>query len=95
MHVSIHKGESQDNDFMLFGQDVNPVHSVDEIFFINENGINGITVGAEMPTVLDGYIPALYKRSVQSQIRYDLTEQTVIYLHLQSSASSGCSRTKV
>lgn len=73
MHVSVHQGESQDNDIMFPGQDIDPVHPVDEIFLIKENGINRIAVGAEMPTVLNRYVSALYKRNVQTQIRYDLT----------------------
>ena len=81
MHMRVHQREGEDNDPISFDGDIDPIHPVDEIVFI-EHHIDRISVCAEMPAVSDRNVLSFDKRNVQSQIQDDLSEQCLRNLHL-------------
>jgi hypothetical protein len=81
--MCVHQAEGQDNDPIGLQGDKDTVHPVDEIIVVFKDGINGIPVGTEVPTILDGYVLAFDERGVEPEIRNDLPEQFPSYLHLR------------
>ena len=82
MNVGVHQTEGQDDNPIGLQGDKHTVHPVNEIIVTLKDGIDGISIGTEVPTVLDGDVLAFDERGVEPEIRNDLPEQFPSYLHL-------------
>ena len=82
MHMGVHQGKSQNDHVVVLDHHVYPVHPGDEVIVVFEHGIDGVSVRAEMPAVLDFDLTSLDERDMEPEIGFDLREQFLIYLHV-------------
>lgn len=68
VQVVVHQAESQDDDTILQGNGVNPVHRGDEVLPVPEQDILGGAVGGEMPAVSNGVILPFYDGEANGQV---------------------------
>ena len=81
--MRVHQGKSQDDDLVSLQGHIDAVHPVDEVVLVIEHDVYGVSVGTEVPAVLDRHRLAFDKRGVESKIRNDLPEQFHRNLHLR------------
>ena len=68
VQVIVHQAESQDDDTILQGDGVNPVHRGDKVLPVPEQDILGGAVGGEMPAVANGVILPFYDGEAYGQV---------------------------
>lgn len=72
MDMIVHQDESENNDGVTACDEIDPVHPIDEVFFIHEDPIDGIAVSGEVPAVPDADVLAADERLVKSKVLPDL-----------------------
>ena len=95
VQMIVHQRKCKNDNLIRLENDIDAVHSADEIGIIVENYIHKLPICGEMPAILDLNNLSFNERGVNSKIRYDPPEQFFFYLHLISRAASGCSDSKI
>ena len=90
MDMRIHQTESQDDDPVFPGHNIDTVHPLYKVIVVHKNNIDGIAVCTEMPAVSGFYFLSPDKWDLESEVRLDLPKQLIINRHLISRATSGC-----
>ncbi len=82
MDMSIHQTKCK-NNYLIFSPDNKyPIHSVAKIGIIIKQSVYGIAVCRKVPTISDWKVFTLNKRDIETEVRFHLPEQIIVYLHL-------------
>ena len=78
MQMGVHENERQHGDITVSADDdTDPVHAVDEVLVIVEQGINRIAVCAEVPAVGHGDSFSFSEMGIDAKVGFGLAKQDV------------------
>lgn len=90
MDMRVHQAESEDDDPVFSGHNIDTVHPVHKVIVIHKDDIDGIAIRAEVPAVPGFDFLPPDKWDLESKVRLDLPKQLIINHHHFSRATSGC-----